>query len=186
MADEVGMSFDVKEIDAVGKSLSKIGARSGRQVQGALTAAQAKSFWRGPAKKLVAREAVRRAPRSKLTGKAVWTRGKGGKKRSYVGKHGAFKLQSSVQSSPFGTGTGSYFSLGGKRTKFGPYIGVVGKFPTFGARRAAGGGSVKVAPNPWLIDAINASSGRIGAAYVRLIEEAIQTEIDKGVRRAAK
>ena len=177
---EFGM--DVKEIEAVGKSLSKIGAKSGQKVAGALTASQAKEFWRGPVKRLISSEARKRAPASGLKGKAVWRKGP----YKYEGKHGLFRLKAAaVQAGPFKSGVGSYFSLGGRKTKFGPYAGVVGKFATFNVRRRPGGKAVKEAARPWLIDAINASGRRAGSAYVKLIENAIQTEIDKGVRRAA-
>lgn len=182
--DSLGMSMETKEIEAVGKSLSKIASRQGGKVAGSLSNQQAQQFWRGPARSLIAGEAAKRGPASGKKGKAVWTKHASGKHYIYLGKHGIFRQKQAIQAAAFKSGTGSYFSLGGKRTKFGDYVGVVGKFATFGVRRRPGGKSVKVAPYPWLIDAINASGGKVGDAYVRLIEEAIQTEIDKGVRKA--
>ena len=185
----MNLGMETKEIEAVGKSLSKIASRSGSGQQQlsapGLSKQQTRQFWRGPVKSLIAGEAAKRGPASGKKGRAVWTKHAGGTRYSYEGKHGIFRLKSAIQAQAFRSGTGSFFSLGGKRTKFGPYVGVVGKFATFGVRRRPGGKSVKGAPYPWLIDAINASGGKVGAAYVRLIEEAIQTEIDKGVRQAA-
>ena len=196
------MSIELSEFEpGLTKALDKIAAKSGDKQVGMITSAQAKALWRA-IRVPVAKEAIRRAPASGKKGEYLWTAGGG---KWYPAKHGAFKTMTAYRVSPWKSGEGAWFSLGGGRSKYGTMTNVIGKFRTFGCKPSKSSGSSLVATlhkyeaanpwyrtkrkaakgqeYPWLLDAVRAVGPFAGRQYVKLLEKAIQVEIEKGVRR---
>ena len=169
----VALYIDMEDFERLGATLDKMA----QQLAGPVAPKQMRDYWKAIGSD-VQTEAAGRAPRSGRTGKTQWSKGS----YTYPGKRGIFKTKTAVKVKPWRNGMGVWFNLGGGKSKFGPYINVVGKFATFNVRRKASG-TVKLEARPWLIDAINAVGPKAGKGYVKLLQKAMETEIQRGQRK---